>query len=175
MRKAALLFFFPSGIFRAFISGTMLNRLKLLDFLLFYDLCASFCRAGSYVGSLSVPGRPGGRTAVCLKGQEHCSTLQNTGQKQNTIEQRNIFWAPVGKAIIQTSDGDKQNKRTEGQKNQKQITKTKQKTPGHSITNSRKSQKRKSKQLKPNNKTANSKKANSKKVKAAQKRKQREI
>ena len=124
VRKAALLFFFPSGIFRAFISGTMLNRLKLLDFLLFYDLCASFCRAGSYVGSLSVPGRPGGRTAVCLKGQEHCSTLQNTGQKQNTIEQRNIFWAPVGKAIIQTSDGDKQ--KTQAQKQRiKRIKRTK--------------------------------------------------
>lgn len=148
VRKAALLFFFPSGIFRAFISGTMLNRLKLLDFLLFYDLCASFCRAGSYVGSLSVPGRPGGRTAVCLKGQEHCSTLQNTGQKQNTIEQRNIFWAPVGKAIIQTSDGDKQ--KTQEQE-QKQRTKTKNKknkdeakTTGHqgtrnTITNSRQS------------------------------------
>jgi hypothetical protein len=32
----------------------MLNRLKLLDFLLFYDLCAAFCRTGSYVGSLLV-------------------------------------------------------------------------------------------------------------------------
>ena len=127
MRKAALLFFSPSGIFRAFISGTMLNRLKLLDFLLFYDLCASFCRAGSYVGSLSVPGRPGGRTAVCLKGQEHCSTLQNTGQKQNTIEQRNIFWAPVGKAIIQTSDGDKQKTQEQKQRIKRtKRTKTKQ-------------------------------------------------
>ena len=127
VRKAALLFFFPSGIFRAFISGTMLNRLKLLDFLLFYDLCASFCRAGSYVGSLSVPGRPGGRTAVCLKGQEHCSTLQNTGQKQNTIEQRNIFWAPVGEAIIQTSDGDKQKTQEQKQRIKRtKRTKTKQ-------------------------------------------------
>ena len=126
VRKAALLFFFPSGIFRAFISGTMLNRLKLLDFLLFYDLCASFCRAGSYVGSLSVPGRPGGRTVVCLKGQEHCSTLQNTGQKQNTIEQRNIFWAPVGKAIIQTSDGDKQ--KTQEQKQRIKRTKRTKRT-----------------------------------------------
>ena len=127
VRKAALLFFFPSGIFRAFISGTMLNRLKLLDFLLFYDLCASFCRAGSYVGSLSVPGRPGGWTAVCLKGQEHCSTLQNTGQKQNTIEQRNIFWVPVGEAIIQTSDGDKQKTQEQKQRIKRtKRTKTKQ-------------------------------------------------
>ena len=127
VRKAALLFFSPSGIFRAFISGTMLNRLKLLDFLLFYDLCASFCRAGSYVGSLSVPGRPGGRTAVCLKGQEHCSTLQNTGQKQNTIEQRNIFWVPVGEAIIQTSDGDKQKTQEQKQRIKRtKRTKTKQ-------------------------------------------------
>ena len=127
VRKAALLFFSPSGIFRAFISGTMLNRLKLLDFLLFYDLCASFCRAGSYVGSLSVPGRPGGRTAVCLKGQGHCDTLSNTGQKQNTIEQRNIFWVPVGEAIIQTSDGDKQKTQEQKQRIKRtKRTKTKQ-------------------------------------------------
>ena len=77
-------------------------------------------------GACWFPGCPDGWTAVCLKGQEHCDTLSNTGQKQNTIEQRNNFWVPVGEAIIQTSDGDKQNKRTEGQKNQKQRTKTKQ-------------------------------------------------
>lgn len=148
-----------------------MNRLKPLDFLLFTICAPLFAGPGAHVGSLPVSRLSRWLNRRLHEREGQFRTFQNTGQKQNTIEQRNIFWAPVGKAIIQTSDGDKQNKRTEGQKNQKQITKTKQKTPGHSITNSRKSQKRKSKQLKPNNKTANSKKANSKKAKAALKKK----
>lgn len=101
-------------------SGTVLNRPRPLDSLLFTICALLFDIAGVMSGACRFPGCSGDRTAVCMKGQDHSSTLQNTGQKQNTIEQRNIFWAPVGKAIIQTSDGDKQNKKTKELKTKEQ-------------------------------------------------------